>query len=64
MRPRLTRVRGMRVQRGLILDCETAACVSWRVCPQVALPMCALVFLFVMFMRTKLLQAGNFGALA
>jgi hypothetical protein len=25
--------------------------------------MCALVFLFVMFMRTKLLQAGNFGAL-
>ena len=32
-------------------------------CLQVALPMCALVFLFVMFMRTKLLQAGNFGAL-
>jgi len=25
--------------------------------------MCTLVFLFVMFMRTKLLQAGNFGAL-
>lgn len=25
--------------------------------------MCAMVFLFVMLMRTKLLQAGNFGAL-
>jgi hypothetical protein len=29
----------------------------------VALPMFALVFLFVMFMRTKVLQAGNFSAL-
>jgi len=33
-------------------------------CLQVAMPLCTLVFIFVMFMRTTLLQSGNFGALS
>jgi len=33
-------------------------------CLQVAMPLCTLCFIFVMMMRTALLQSGNFGALS
>lgn len=53
------------MERGRGHVCKTTRLNVW-LCVlylQVALPMCAMVFLFVMLMRTKLLQAGNFGAL-